>query len=87
MKALLLLVLCLAGGDCPAYKEGGRKCRGKLKDFVLDWEAALPEEDLIISDAHSMMADLRYGYPVPVVPASMKKKHIRFLKKLFENVS
>jgi hypothetical protein len=50
----------LAGGDCPAYKGGGRKCRGKLKDFVLDWEAALPEEDLEISDAQSKMADLRY---------------------------
>jgi hypothetical protein len=31
-----------------------------LKDFVLDWEAALPEEDLEISDAQSKMADLRY---------------------------
>jgi hypothetical protein len=55
-----LFLYFLAGGDCPAYKGGGRKCRGKLKDFVLDWEAALPEEDLEISDAQSKMADLRY---------------------------
>jgi hypothetical protein len=63
------ILAILAGGDCPAYKGGGRKCRGKLKDFVLDWEAALPEEDLEISDAQSKMADLRYGtftsYPLP----------------------
>ncbi len=29
---------------------------------MLDWEAALPEEDLEISDAQSKMADLRYRY-------------------------
>jgi hypothetical protein len=38
-----------------------------LKDFVLDWEAALPEEDLEISDAQSKMADLRYIETLKVV--------------------
>ena len=27
-----------------ATKSNGRNCRGKLRDFVLDWEAELPQE-------------------------------------------
>ena len=73
-----------------ATKSNGRNCRGKLRDFVLDWEAELPQEvikirfmitfvsskfpscsvvvftsitssaqqDLDMSDTHSMQADL-----------------------------
>lgn len=33
-------------------------CRGKLADFVLDWEDELPDSDLDLSDAHSCLADL-----------------------------
>lgn len=59
------------GSDCPAYKENGRKCRGKLKDFVLDWEASLPDDDLTISDTHSMKADLSIvmGSTLQIIPA------------------
>ena len=52
--------LKLSGTDCPAYRPDGRKCRGKLRDFVLDWEDSLPDDDLTISDTHSMKADLRF---------------------------
>jgi hypothetical protein len=68
---LYKIQVILAGGDCPAYKGGGRKCRGKLKDFVLDWEAALPEEDLEISDAQSKMADLRYIDTISAPPMTV----------------
>jgi len=59
------------GCDCPAYKENGRKCRGKLKDFVLDWEASLPDDDLTISDTHCMKADLSIvmGSTLQIIPA------------------
>jgi len=59
------------GSDCPAYKENGRKCRGKLKDFVLDWEASLPDDDLTISDTHCMKADLSIvmGSTLQIIPA------------------
>lgn len=59
------------GADCPAYKENGRKCRGKIIDFVLDWEADLPDDDLTISDTHSMKADLSIvmGSTLQIIPA------------------
>jgi len=59
------------GADCPVYKENGRKCRGKLRDFVLDWEDNLPDDDLDISDSHSMMADLSIvmGSTLQIIPA------------------
>jgi hypothetical protein len=50
-----------------------------LKDFVLDWEAALPEEDLEISDAQSKMADLRYIDTISASPMT-----VSFQLKLFE---
>ena len=31
-----------------ATKSNGRNCRGKLRDFVLDWEAELPQEVCIL---------------------------------------
>lgn len=60
-----------SGVDCPAHKDNGRKCRGKLKDFVLDWEDNLPDDDLTISDTHSMMADLSIvmGSTLQIIPA------------------
>lgn len=58
------------GSDCPGSKNG-RTCRGKLKDFVLDWEAELPDEDLTLSDTHSMLSDLSIvmGSTLQIIPA------------------
>ena len=36
-----------------------RPCRGKLRDFVLDWEDELPDDDLDLAHAHSMFSELR----------------------------
>lgn len=41
------------GLDCPWIKAGGRACRGKLHDNILDWEHNLPERDLEMADMHS----------------------------------
>jgi len=59
------------GAGCPASKDNGRKCRGKLRDFVLDWEDNLPDDDLTISDTHSMQADLSIvmGSTLQIIPA------------------
>lgn len=48
---------CL-GTSCPQRRGNGRPCRGKLCDFVLDWEAELPDNDLDLSNAHSTLSDL-----------------------------
>jgi len=60
-----------SGQDCPAYRQDGRKCRGKMRDFVLDWEDNLPDDDLTISDTHAMMADLSIvmGSTLQIIPA------------------
>lgn len=39
--------------DCPWVKAGGRGCRGKLRDNILDWEHNLPDRDLDMADLHS----------------------------------
>ena len=41
-----------------AQKRGCRPCRGKLVDFVLDWEHELPDTDLSLSDSHSILSQL-----------------------------
>lgn len=38
-----------------------RKCRGKLIDTILDWEHALPLDDMNLSIYHSTIADLNIG--------------------------
>lgn len=59
------------GGDCMATRSNGRNCRGKLKDFVLDWEGELPDSDLSLSDSHSVLADLSIvmGSTLQIIPA------------------
>jgi len=59
------------GEECPWVKHGGRGCRGKLKDNILDWEHNLPERDLEMADIHSTAADLSIclGTTLQIVPA------------------
>jgi mono-ADP-ribosyltransferase sirtuin 6 len=68
------------GKSCPATRinnvspTGDTKrgnCRGKLIDFVLDWEHELPESDRILSDAHSTLAELSIviGSTLQIIPA------------------
>ena len=67
------------GKSCPATRLNnvspiGNKrgnCRGKLIDFVLDWEDELPESDLILSDSHSTLAELSIviGSTLQIIPA------------------
>merc|ERR1719495_249762 len=66
-----------------ATRSNGRNCRGKLKDFVLDWEDELPDHDLTLSDSHSVMADLSIvmGSTLQIIPAGnmptyTKKYHV-----------
>ncbi len=48
-----------------------RPCRGKLRDFVLDWEDELPDEDLSLSHSHSMLSELSIviGSTLQIIPA------------------
>ncbi len=56
---------------CPARRANGRSCRGRLADFVLDWEDELPDADLDLSDARSALASLNVvlGSTLQIVPA------------------
>ena len=57
--------------SCPAPKGNGRACRGKLADFVLDWEDNLPDYDLDLSLSHSTLAHLSIvmGSTLQIIPA------------------
>jgi len=48
-----------------------RPCRGKLRDFVLDWEDELPDDDCDLSHAHSMFSELSIviGSTLQIIPA------------------
>jgi mono-ADP-ribosyltransferase sirtuin 6 len=48
-----------------------KPCRGKMRDFVLDWEDELPDDDLDLSHAHSTLADLSIviGSTLQIIPA------------------
>lgn len=43
----------LTGKSCPLPKKNGRRCRGKLRDTILDWEDELPLKDLEIAEINS----------------------------------
>lgn len=42
-----------SGVPCASEHIGGRPCRGRLYDGVLDWEHSLPENDLLMAEWHS----------------------------------
>lgn len=46
-------------------------CKGKLKDHILDWEDALPEDELIASEKAASAADLAIclGTSLQIIPA------------------
>ncbi|XP_066273960.1 NAD-dependent protein deacylase sirtuin-6-like isoform X1 [Branchiostoma lanceolatum] len=64
------MALNLTGGQCTQVKARGR-CRGKLRDTILDWEDSLPERDLTQADEHSRSADvaLVMGSSLQIVPS------------------
>ena len=71
---------------CPLpRKKGSRRghCRGRLADFVLDWEDELPDEDLDLSDSRSALAHLNVvlGSTLQIVPAgNLPLQHKKYHK-------
>ncbi|XP_070542302.1 LOW QUALITY PROTEIN: NAD-dependent protein deacylase sirtuin-6-like [Ptychodera flava] len=63
--------LKLTGNLCSWNKSMGR-CRGRLRDTILDWEDSLPERDLYLADEHSRKADvsLCLGTSLQIVPSA-----------------
>ena len=70
----------LVGKSCPSTRSDDNSskkdskrgnCRGKLIDFVLDWEDELPEPDLNLSDGHSILSELSIviGSTLQIIPA------------------
>ncbi|KAF4526630.1 hypothetical protein B566_EDAN015400 [Ephemera danica] len=57
--------------SCPTSRPGGRPCRGKIHDTILDWEANLPERELCMAEWHSGMADLSItlGTTLQILPS------------------
>ena len=56
------------------FRYTGRKCSscgGRLKDFILDWEDALPEVEYEASQQHASRADLAIalGTSLQIIPA------------------
>mmetsp|Transcript_36971 Transcript_36971/g.116303 ORF Transcript_36971/g.116303 Transcript_36971/m.116303 type:complete len:300 (+) Transcript_36971:72-971(+) len=50
----------------------GKGCGGRLRDHILDWEDALPEDELICAEEHSSTADLSIclGTSLQITPAN-----------------
>ncbi|XP_063539989.1 NAD-dependent protein deacetylase Sirt6 [Cydia strobilella] len=60
-----------SGVPCAAAHVCGRPCRGRLYDGVLDWEHSLPENDLLMAEWHSSIADLSIclGTTLQIIPS------------------
>ncbi|XP_072938180.1 NAD-dependent protein deacetylase Sirt6 [Epargyreus clarus] len=60
-----------SGVPCASSHCGGRPCRGRLHDGVLDWEHSLPENDLLMAEWHSSIADLSIclGTTLQIIPS------------------
>ncbi|XP_014209603.1 NAD-dependent protein deacetylase Sirt6 [Copidosoma floridanum] len=56
---------------CRSEQIGGRPCRGKMHDTILDWEHNLPDNDLALADLHSSVADLSVclGTTLQIIPS------------------
>ncbi|XP_068249966.1 NAD-dependent protein deacetylase Sirt6 [Palaemon carinicauda] len=59
------------GLTCPGKRANGRLCRGRLHDTILDWEDALPDDDLDLAISHSCAAELSIclGTTLQIVPS------------------
>ncbi|KAG6461766.1 NAD-dependent protein deacetylase Sirt6 isoform X2 [Manduca sexta] len=60
-----------SGVPCAAEHTTGRPCRGRLYDGVLDWEHSLPENDLLMAEWQSSIADLSIclGTTLQIIPS------------------
>ncbi|XP_063972766.1 NAD-dependent protein deacetylase Sirt6 [Diachasmimorpha longicaudata] len=56
---------------CRSEQLGGRPCRGRMHDTILDWEHNLPDNDLALADLHSSVADLSIclGTTLQIIPS------------------
>ena len=68
-----------SGDGCPGKRPNGRSCRGKVHDFTLDWEHELPDDDLDLSDAHSVIADLSIvlGSTLQIIPSGTLPTYVK----------
>ncbi|XP_060072217.1 NAD-dependent protein deacylase sirtuin-6-like [Ylistrum balloti] len=59
------------GNSCLKTKPRGSVCRGRTRDTILDWEDALPENDLDLADLNSRKADLSLclGTSLQIIPS------------------
>ncbi|XP_067933471.1 NAD-dependent protein deacylase sirtuin-6-like [Watersipora subatra] len=59
------------GASCQQMSKRGNKCRGKMRDTILDWEDALPDEELDKATDNSRLADvyLVLGSSLQIIPA------------------
>lgn len=68
--------LTVGGGAQVGLRPTGRRCTqagcsGRLRDNILDWEQALPEDELAASEEHASKADLAIclGTSLQITPA------------------
>lgn len=66
------------GNPCTQRKSRGL-CRGKLRDTILDWEDALPVEDLDRADLHAKKSDLSLclGTSLQILPCANLPLHAK----------
>ncbi|XP_012286551.1 NAD-dependent protein deacetylase Sirt6 [Orussus abietinus] len=64
---------------CRSEQIGGRPCRGRMHDTILDWEHNLPDNDLALSDLHSSVADLSIciGTTLQIIPSGNLPLHTK----------